>query len=614
MEQHGDSGVTMNKSRVVKCDRLGTQALCRVRKILKRMEIISDQFIRLHEEEGENIVTMSSASALPGSGSEGGKEKAGTSSRDVAGDQAGGHSFEGPSEDSYSVEMQSMKDRVDRQGRIREDVLKCKAEFRDLLETVHKELVRTNNVETMLVLGSVTSLNIPISIVESLKMKKKATRESVCLEKDGKVLIEEVIPGESEQSSGCKDLTDGSVGGDDSATSSTIQISESLGWHLLRVMGWCDASSSSLSRHAYDDDADDATTEDRIVDTEDGTIKERLRILMPWTDVNEDDAVSKRRLMDIQRVLIACNHVDSLSQLVDSMLPRLLGDIHQVVTANVEFHRNQKHATRMESYRGPSASARAACAGQLVWTLQTCSLSNMYDDELEMIGKTVLDGSNDTSYIVRNICMAAAEMCTIMMPDEKLAKMHFLSKYIVPLVRASVEANDAQCWTQTYHAASAVLKRCPNLLSDIMPGVVEQLFRNHQRLEYAVSWVAAMKGCFVPIGIPLIEYSSTVLPILLEWIRSHDSNLQQEALKATSLYLRACWPRNKCHAHVIWSVLEQVFDRQGGADKIACDTDMKQRLKECCRVLWVTAGREFRNSKRESPTWLVTYVSQTYDA
>jgi hypothetical protein len=128
-----------------------------------------------------------------------------------------------------------------------------------------------------------------------------------------------------------------------------------------------------------------------------------------------------------------------------------------------------------------------------------------------------------------------------------------------------------------------------------------------------VNWVEAVKSCFVPIGIPLIEYSSTILPILLEWIQSHGAvNLQRQALHGLSLYLRACWPRNECHAQVIWSALEHVFDMQGGADKMESDT--LQHLKECCCVLWVTGGKHFRNAKRESPTWLVTYVSETYDA
>ena len=604
MEERGDNRVTNVKSTMVKCDRFGKQALSRVRKLVEKMEMIADQMITLQEEEGENVVMMSSDSAL--STSLGGEPMRGEEG-DIAakmetrdGDQAGKANC------LYSDEIKRMKDRVDAQGRIRDDMLKYKAESRELLEMVHKELVRMNNVENIIgtEMGAVRSLNVPPAIVESLEVKTKETkRENVCLEKDGKVLIEEVVPlvQSCEPSSGCKDGS-ARVDGLGSTSHSDI-VSESLGGHLIRVMGLYDVS--LLSR----DGGNSSSTVRANNDAEDDTWAERLRNLMPW---NLDDGdVDAKRWRDIQCVLIVCNHIDSLSHLVDSMLPRLLGEIYHVVTANVQFHRNQKHATRMESYRGPSASARAACAVQLVWTLQNCSLLNLYDDELEMIGKTVLDGSNDTSYIVRNICMAAAELCVIKMPDDK---MHFLSKYIVPLVRASVEANDAQCWTQTYHLASAVLNRYPNRLSDIMPGVVEQLFRNQHRLEYAVNWVEAMRSCFVPIGIPLIEYSSTILPILLEWIQSHDDNLQQKALHGLSLYLRACWPRNERHADVIWPVLEHVFDRHGGADKMPSDT--MQHLKECCCVLWVTAGKEFRNGKRESssPTWLVTHVSKTYDA
>lgn len=543
---------------------------------MERMELITDQLIRLQEEEGENAVMMTTS--------------------------ASGQSFEGV-DDRSVVGMQRMKDWADAQARIRDDLVRGKAELRDVLEMVHKELVRTKNAEST-VQWSVRDLNIPSAVVGSLEMKKKVGRGNACFStmKDGKVLIEEVIPvGSGLESS--SESRNGSVRGDDIAA---IPESESLGWHLLRMMGLCDASLSLSGRVRCQDvlNEDDMSPEDEA-------ITERLKSLMPWTDVDADS--TNEMLMDIQRVLIVCNHVDSLSQLVDSVLPQLLGDVCQVVTANVRFHRNQKHTTRMESYRGPSGSARAACAAQLVWTLQTCSLSDLYDDELEMIGKTVLDGSNDASYIVRNICMAAAEICVVDMPDEKRVKMRFLSKYIVPLVRASVEANDPQCWMQTYHVASAVLKRCPDLLPDVMPVVVEQLCRNQERLEYAVNWVAAMKSCFLPVSISLIEYSSSILPILLEWIQSHDANLQQRALNALSLYLRACWPRNKCHAHVIWSALEQVFERQGGADKMSSDVDIMKHLKECCRVLWVTAGKEFRNVKRESPTCLVAYVSQMYD-
>ncbi len=122
-----------------------------------------------------------------------------------------------------------------------------------------------------------------------------------------------------------------------------------------------------------------------------------------WTD-DSGVAVLVKQISDI---LMSCNSVVSMEELIDCAMPDILECVSDGVIAHTEFQQASAVAVSLESYTGPSEWERVLSSTEFVWLCQHWSYAKLRDDEIIVMMRTIALGCNDVSERVRNVSLRA---------------------------------------------------------------------------------------------------------------------------------------------------------------------------------------------------------------
>jgi hypothetical protein len=329
-----------------------------------------------------------------------------------------------------------------------------------------------------------------------------------------------------------------------------------------------------------------------------------------------DDSDVAGLVTQISDMLMSCNSVSSMEALIDCAMPDILECVSDVVIAHTEFQEASAVSVSLESYNGPSEWERVLSATVFVWLCQKWSYANLRDDERIVMMRTIALGCNDVSERVRNVSLLALYYILVMgiSGNSAMKNNTLLLENLVSILKSSMVANDERCWEATYAAVGKLLEVSPRHHSVLLEEAITQAVKNQQSLIFAQQWMESLKGCFSCIGISIMQYTSRLYPVLLEWLQALHVELQCSVLDGLEVLLKICWPRNHVHVKPIWMVLDHIIDRQGGADNV--DEELLRRLRSVAVLLWVTSSKDFRVEKREShqTTDLVSWAMQACDA
>ena len=331
-----------------------------------------------------------------------------------------------------------------------------------------------------------------------------------------------------------------------------------------------------------------------------------------WTD-DSGVAVLVKQISDI---LMSCNSVVSMEELIDCAMPDILECVSDGVIAHTEFQQASAVAVSLESYTGPSEWERVLSATEFVWLCQHWSYAKLRDDEIIVMMRTIALGCNDVSERVRNVSLRALYGVLDMgiSRNNAMKSNTLLLENLVAILKSSMVANDERCWEATYAAVGKMLEVSPRSHTVLMEEAIHQAVKNQHSLIFAQQWMDSLKGCFSCIGISIMQYTSRLYPVILDWLQALHIDLQCSVLQGLEILLKICWPRNHVHARPIWMVLDHIIDRQGGAGNV--DQELLKRLRSVAVLLWVTSSKEFRAEKRESQgmTHLVSWAMEACDA
>lgn len=329
-----------------------------------------------------------------------------------------------------------------------------------------------------------------------------------------------------------------------------------------------------------------------------------------------DDSAVAALVKEISDMLMSCNSVSSMEALIDCAMPDILECVSDGVIAHTEFQEVSAVSVSLESYNGPSEWERVLSATGFVWLCQKWSYASLRDDEIIVMMRTIALGCNDVSEHVRNVSLRALHsiLDVGISGNDAMKSNRLLLENLVSILKSSMVANDERCWEATYAAVGKMLEVSPRFHTVLMEEAIHQAIKNQQSLIFAQQWMDSLKGCFSCIGISIMQYTSRLYPVILEWVQALHVELQCSVLDGLEVLLKICWPRNNVHAKPIWMVMDHIVDRQGGAGNV--DEELLKRLRSIAVVLWVTSSKDFRAEKREShgTTDLVSWAMQTCDA
>ena len=297
---------------------------------------------------------------------------------------------------------------------------------------------------------------------------------------------------------------------------------------------------------------------------------------------------------------------------VDAVLPVVLPKLCERVAAYATFQKSVERATKMNEYEGPDEWTRSMASCTLVWMVHVMSFDEdvLCEDDLRMLVSTVVQGSNDPSLLTRNVCLHALQIIVERAPLKTMPR--FLQNDVVPALKRSMQGADEKSWYSIYNAVAACIAAYRDTGADLMPTSVQQAYRYQHKHVFARQWLAGMKHSFVPLGPSIVQYSSTLLPVLLEWCQAFFIKLQIEAFDALKEFFIASLQRSKVHTKVVWNIMVVVLDREGGPSEI--DSVLLDRMQAVANVLWISSSIDFRNSKRENGDYFSSRASSSLDA
>lgn len=103
------------------------------------------------------------------------------------------------------------------------------------------------------------------------------------------------------------------------------------------------------------------------------------------------------------------------------------------------------------------------------------------------------------------------------------------------------------------------------------------------RVTCSVQWLRAF-GVLPPVmGLALVAHLSRLMPLLLGWLRPSNDELQQQALEALVLVVRATQRRMPVHAEVVARAVEDCRGRKARAASVAAAADdVLAALNDAC--------------------------------
>lgn len=275
-------------------------------------------------------------------------------------------------------------------------------------------------------------------------------------------------------------------------------------------------------------------------------------------------------------------------KLVDRAMPGILEEVHNVVVAHVDFEEKSCASVSLMRYNGPNTWERYLRSVELIWLLQHVSYKEMTVDECIIACRTVALGCKDVSYRVRNTCLEA--LCILIQQFQEHSMLEQHERVLSDILVRSIVANDDRCWDGTYRAVSCMVLALPSERHEkVLEQSIQQAHKNSHSLVFASSWLQQMNPCLEHAGISLMQYSTMLLPTLLEWVQALHEDVRCNALDALHTYVRVCWPRNHAHARTIWGVLQQVYSSSEMSSS---------KVYQVAEVIWVTSGQEFRSGQR----------------
>ena len=316
---------------------------------------------------------------------------------------------------------------------------------------------------------------------------------------------------------------------------------------------------------------------------------------IPWVVVDSTNAL----IREIDRFVSDC---------VLEFFPVMITYVCEKLTAYVDYQESLDKSTVLHQYQGPDTWERTQKAAQLVWMVHRIELTW---DDIEIVVPTWKKGIHDVCSAVRNFCMLGMEYVIVQRP-EVLSSQRRSVKDVIDVVRQSIQGCDGICCFQTYHLVASCVRTRPSLESELIPEALDGALRHQNDIEYSISWMSAMRYCFTAVGVPMVRYTSTLLPLLIAWGQSSHIQVQQHAFLTMVEFLKATYPRNRVHADAIWDVLVRVYEREGGLELI--DKTLLESMGGVSLILWVSAGPNFRRVRREaSHDYFVQYAKTHCD-
>jgi hypothetical protein len=324
----------------------------------------------------------------------------------------------------------------------------------------------------------------------------------------------------------------------------------------------------------------------------------------------------------IEKELVRVNSSRDIGGVVDRAMPEILRAVSDVVVAHVEFE--EKAATSpalMGAYDGPDEWDRLLRSVEMIWIAkhvkhrtESSPVGGMIQDDAIVLLRTLALGCQDVSYRVRCACLEALEGFIDNLNKECPELLDAYGSSIQSILTRSMIGNDSRCWQATYSVVASMLHAKPSQHSVLFQEAMQQAEKNQHSLVFAACWMQAMKPCLRDIGIKMLYYTNSLLPVLLEWTQALHTDIQVDALECLLIFVEECWPRNAAHVTYIWSALDLLVTERGGRDM---DERLVGPIIDIAKVLWVTCDPSFRENTRElkasgkSSSFLTDWVIQT---
>lgn len=297
---------------------------------------------------------------------------------------------------------------------------------------------------------------------------------------------------------------------------------------------------------------------------------------------------------------LAAKHGCQPSTLLLTALPSLTRALRPILLAPAAHAASE--TSRLETYSGPGPWQRCLAASQTTWIARQLRPEELTPEALHLLYPLVDAAAIDASPAVQfHALWGLRHIAATALPDTFGSYAGVATR----TVRRVVIGCDVRAWPAAA-AAAVQLALVLDSGSPYNPHVVslfEALLEEGQRHAYdsarSAIWLQHAPRLFLPFGLQLVRYFSSLMPLLLEWSLSPRKDLRRGGLHALLHAVHAAWPRMPAHAMTLWRVVDRVYD---GEVLLAGkpSAEVVAAAKEVGVALWRCGGGEFRAAVLES--------------